>query len=548
MRITKKWNRKNYALLAAAMGLLWTGTAAAAPAIADNPGQVRENLERQQAAAEVENTAPNTVQAEGAASFTLTALTVTPDEALKFKAGDLAQITSRYEGTTVTLAELHKAAAEVTRYFRTHGYPAATAYLPEQRSAEGSINIAVATGRYGNITIDNRSKVKTAVIERLAKGLKSGEIVEGKSLESVLYNIIGLGGVKAGGLLQPGENRGESNLTIKVENGKAETYVLYVNNYGSRAAGRYRYGFTADWYEMGGIGDHLGLNGMISNARQKNFGIRYDLSTGHSGTRLGVGVSHANYELGAAAAILGAKGTATTYSIYGMTPVFRTTNEALNLNYGYDFRDMTDKFTALPAPLNRLDKKSNVGHIGISGFKKGKTTLFSYGLTGYGGNISGDTMLGDSGGFTKATLDMSIVQDIAPQWDILFKGSAQVTGNNLDSSEEMYLGGAQGVRAYPQGEGSGDKGFLATAELRYHVPSVKGLTLSTYFDMGQVSDETVGINRDTTLKGWGIGVTYTRPNDFFARFDYARRIGLGDNVSTDAQAKNRLWFMLGKIW
>lgn len=544
----KKLNRKKYALLAAAMGLMWTGTAAAAPAIPENPGVERENMERDRATADIENDIPGTVDTDSTASFTLQKLTIAPEDGLQGKEAELAAIAARYEGRTVTLSELNKAAADVTAYFRSHGYPAATAYLPEQKTSAGDITIAVAPGRYGTITIDNQSKAKTAVIERLAKGLKSGDIVEGKSLETALYNIIGLGGVKAGGLLQPGANKGESNLVIKVENGKAETYVLYVNNYGSKAAGRYRYGFTADWYELGGIGDHLGLNGMISNSRQKNFGIRYDLPTGHSGTRLGVGVSYANYELGAAAAILGAKGTATTYSLYGITPIFHTTNEALNLNYGYDFRDMTDKFTALPAPLNRRDKKSSAGHIGISGFKKGKTTLFSYGLTGYGGNVSGDTMLGDSGSFTKATLDMAIVQDIAPQWDIMFKGSAQVTGNNLDSSEEMYLGGAQGVRAYPQGEGSGDKGFLATAELRYHVPSVKGLTLSTYFDMGQVSDETVGIDRDTTLKGWGIGVTYTRPNDFFARFDYARRIGLGDNVSTDAQAKNRLWFMLGKIW
>lgn len=545
MKNTKKLNRKNYALLAAAMGLMWTGTAAAAPAIDDNPGQVREQLEQQQAAADVENTVPNAVQAESTASFMLNTLTITPDESLKFKAADLAQITSRYEGTTVTLAELNKAAAEVTRYFRAHGYPAATAYLPEQKSTEGSITIAVAPGRYGTITIDNQSKVKTAVLERLAKGLKNGALVEGRSLESVLYNIIGLGGVKAGGLLQPGANRGESNLTIKVENGKAETYVLYVNNHGSKAAGRYRYGFTADWYELGGIGDHLGLNGMISNARQKNFGLRYDLSMGHSGTRLGIGISHANYELGAAAAILGAKGTATTYSLYGTTPIYHTGHEALNLNYGYDYRDMTDKFTAVGV---RFDKKSSTGHIGLSGFKKGKTTLFSYGLTGYGGTVSGETMLGESGSFTKGTLDLSIVQDIAAQWDILIKGSAQITGNDLDSSEEMYLGGAGGVRAYPQGEGSGDKGVIATAELRYHVPGVKGLTLSTYFDAGNVSSETAGLNRDTTLKGWGIGVTYAKPNDFFARLDYARRIGLGDNTSNDAQARQRLWFMLGKIW
>ena len=50
------------------------------------------------------------------------------------------------------------------------------------------------------------------------------------------------------------------------------------------------------------------------------------------------------------------------------------------------------------------------------------------------------------------------------------------------------------------------------------------------------------------LKGWGIGVTYSHPGDYFLRLDWARRIGLANNASDDAKAKNRLWFMVGKVW
>ena len=51
-----------------------------------------------------------------------------------------------------------------------------------------------------------------------------------------------------------------------------------------------------------------------------------------------------------------------------------------------------------------------------------------------------------------------------------------------------------------------------------------------------------------TLKGWGIGVSYSRPGDYFVRLDWARRIGLGKNASDAAKAKNRFWFMVGKVW
>ncbi len=538
--------------LVAAMVFIWAGYAAAAPAIPENPGAVREKIERNQAGTDIKNVAPVPEKAGSSASFKLNKLTIKLEKGLKGKSKELDKIAAKYQGKAVTLNDLNDAAMEVTRYFRAHGYPAATAYLPEQKTKTGDITIKVAPGRFGTITIDNKSQVKDSAIKRLTKGIKKGKVVKGKTLETALYNIIGLGGVKAGGLLQPGNANGESNLTIKVENSKAETQVLYANNHGSRAAGRYRYGITADWYEMAGAGDHLGVNGMVSNARQKNVGIRYDQSVGHSGTRLGAGVSYGNYELGANAAALGAKGTATTYSLYGNTPLFHTSKEALNVTYGVDYRDMTDKLNSFNY---RMDKKSYNAHVGLSGMKKsGMNTTISYDLTGYAGHINGDYKLAgikgklnQAGGFSKGTANFTLVHKFAPQWDVLVKASAQVAGCDLDSSEEMYLGGAAGVRAYPQGEGSGDKGFTGTAELRYHVKNAPGLVLSSYLDAGRVRSKDAPDTRNTTLKGWGIGVTYARDNDYFVRLDYARRIGLGDNTSNDARAKQRIWFILGKV-
>ncbi|WP_218122882.1 YDG domain-containing protein [Selenomonas ruminantium] len=79
-----------------------------------------------------------------------------------------------------------------------------------------------------------------------------------------------------------------------------------------------------------------------------------------------------------------------------------------------------------------------------------------------------------------------------------------------------------------------------------HTP-VKGLTLSTYFDASWVKAEKSGSNA-TTLKGWGFGLTYAQPNDWFARIDYARRIGFADNLSRDAESRSRIWFMVGKVF
>ena len=154
---------------------------------------------------------------------------------------------------------------------------------------------------------------------------------------------------------------------------------------------------------------------------------------------------------------------------------------------------------------------------------------------------------GTEGSFTKGVLNLGVRQELGGRFHLNLKTQFQAAGDNLDSSEEIYLGGANGVRAYPQGEGSGDSGYLASVELVYRT-GIPHLDLSTYYDTGHVVYAHDGSDGGTTLSGWGIGVSYSCPGDYFLRLDWARRIGLARNASDEAQAKNRLWFMVGKVW
>ena len=186
--------------------------------------------------------------------------------------------------------------------------------------------------------------------------------------------------------------------------------------------------------------------------------------------------------------------------------------------------------------------------------QRGPQTSVQYNATLYTGKLVPDSEMADAlgtlgktkGHFTKGTLDVTAVQGLGKNFDMLLKLSGQKAASNLDSSEHIYLGGARGVRAYPQGEASGDEGLLGTLELRYHTP-VKGLVLSTYFDAGHVRIEKDD-HGSMTLKGWGIGLSYTKPNDWFARFDYARRIGSDDKMTEDARSRQRMWFIAGKVF
>ena len=79
-----------------------------------------------------------------------------------------------------TLTGLNETIRQITGYCRQHGYPAAAAYLPPQTSTAGVVILKVIPGRYGEVKIDNQSKLKESVIQGFLRGLtrEKGKIIQ----------------------------------------------------------------------------------------------------------------------------------------------------------------------------------------------------------------------------------------------------------------------------------------------------------------------------------------------------------------------------------
>ena len=86
------------------------------------------------------------------------------------------------------------------------------------------------------------------------------------------------------------------------------------------------------------------------------------------------------------------------------------------------------------------------------------------------------------------------LQRLSDRFSLYTQLQGQWADGNLDSSEKISLGGAYGVRAYPQGEASGDQGWLANLELRYALTDA--WQLSTFVDHGEVR-----LNKDAWSNG-----------------------------------------------
>jgi len=151
-----------------------------------------------------------------------------------------------------------------------------------------------------------------------------------------------------------------------------------------------------------------------------------------------------------------------------------------------------------------------------------------------------------NGNFSKFNFAYQRLQRITDQTSLLMATSGQYASKNLDSAEQFSLGGPSGVRAHPVGEGAGDDAILLTLEMRHILPGVRlagtPMQLSAFADMGhsKVRHNPLPIDTNNThnLNGVGVGVNFSKQDDYLLRLDWAFRIG---EKSSDDNQSNRIW-------
>lgn len=208
--------------------------------------------------------------------FQVSAITVKGDD-LPFSANDYAKMTKKYLNKDITLNDLNDLAISITKYVRNNGYVAAAAYIPQQEAKDGNILIRVLPGISGKIVVNNKSRLTPRKAKMLTSCLASGKIIKTHKLECILYGINDLGGLKATAVLSAGKDIGTTDVTIDIVDGKANNTVVYTGNYGAESVGRYRYGFMSAFNNVNNIGDKISVGALISNKRQHNYSLSYEV-------------------------------------------------------------------------------------------------------------------------------------------------------------------------------------------------------------------------------------------------------------------------------
>jgi len=463
-----------------------------------------------------------------------------------------------YEGKELTLGNLEDLANIISAAYLRAGYPLVRVYVPAQTLSGGVVKLSVVEARYGKVVLQNRSAVKDGPLQATLAPLQPGQPVSNYTLERSLLLLSDIPGAQASSAIRPGDESGTSDLVVDVTSAPRHTGTLGVDDYGNQYTGRAR---ATGSFAVNGLlheGDLLDFSAASSGGGMNYFqgGYRYLLDG--QGTTLRAGVSSLHYHLGDQLSSLDAYGSALVGSLTLTQPFVRNTAGNLYGQLEFDHKLLKDDIGLVGIDT---DRQANVWVATLAGDERDERGITNYNLGMSHGDIdytNGLTNLIDyitartQGSYNKYTFSLSRLQQLGNN-DALYAGfTQQWASKNLDSSEQLFLGGPNTVRGYDVGVLAGSQGNLLSLEYRHDftVPSVSGQWQARLFgDTGRLTVYKDRFERSINsgrLSSVGVGLNWTGPHRWTASASVAKPIGNAPDILTNANTKARLWVQVMK--
>jgi hemolysin activation/secretion protein len=481
---------------------------------------------------------------------------------------ELRGIVEPFIDTPMTYEQMLEIGMVVEQYYRKNNY-LARAILPPQDLTDGVLTVDVIESVFSKVEIEqeladlpNTQAHVEAIIDAQQR---TGEPLNTKSLDRALALANDLPGMSVQGSLRQGREAGETELLLKLYQGRTRQTELTLDNGGSRSTGAQRLMASFTWFNPNDLADLLSI--VAVHTQGSDYArLAYSVPVGVEGWRMGMNASIMKYEvIEGEKGVVGAVGKAVTQGLEWLYPLIRSDNSSATVALTADLKEF--KNTSAQNIL-MSDYQSKTLAAQISGFYRdlnpgGGTGTYSLQLS------HGELILDGSadmqknmdrtgaqtdGPFNKLKVSGTWQQAITPQTSAFVSYTGQLADKNLDSSEKMQLGGMNGVRAYPTGEGSGTDGQLIQLEMRHITDS--GVTLTGFYDWGMVwqfhDTQFPGApkHNDLIYKGFGASVGYTTSSGLTLKATWARKDGDNPNPTQTGKDqdgtrdRNRYWLQL----
>lgn len=460
-----------------------------------------------------------------------------------------------YVGRSIDFSELQNAAAMAALAYRDRGY-VATVSIPKQELEDGVVTLKVSEARYGGAKIDPMSDGRIhseLILARIEHAMKVEKAVNTNVLDRAVLLLNDLPGASVQSGLAEGRNEGETEVVLQSARKPLVSGSAAVDQMGSLSTGAQRELVDIALNSPTGRGEQCTLS--LMHTEGTRYGrAGFSLPVGLTGARAGVNASALEYavidgpqvlsKLTGASSSVGAdlsypivRSQQANLYVSGSVTAKRFDNYARQLLMrSYESQIAAGTLTGnwfdslLGGASNQASATVSVGRLDI------KDPLS---LLGDQSRLAGPHTNGE---FRKLNASFTRNQALANGWSVFASASAQVASKNLDSSEKFYLGGPNGVRAYPNSEGGGSSGELLQLELRKRLSDL--FELRFFHDEGrvrQVVDPYLGNPTPNILhyRGHGLAVIVSLPKSLTLSFAWSRRIGENPNPLPGAATPKR---------
>lgn len=468
---------------------------------------------------------------------------------------------AEYLNRPLSFAQLQAATTAVAQVYRQAGW-IVRAYLPQQDIVGGVVTIQIVEAVFGGAKLEGPPAQRVS-LKQIQRGLDAhqseGAPLNADAIDRALLLADDLPGVSVTGSLRQGAQPSQTELVIKLTDEPLLMGEATLDNAGSRSTGAQRLSANLNFTSPLELGDLLSAN-LIHTEGSDYLRLGGTLPVGANGWRMGANASAMNYRLVAPEfAALNSKGSSNSIALEASYPLIRSRLQNLYFSASAEhknFDNQANGATATRYGANALSLSLSGNHFdkaGGGGANSASLTL-THGQIDLGGspNQAADAASSQTdGSYSKLRYSLSRQQVITDVLSLFGALSGQWASKNLDSSEKFYLGGTNGVRAYPSSEAGGALGQLINLELRWRMP--QGFNLAAFYDYGQVA---VNPNNsfagapalnDYSLKGAGLTLAWQGSAGLSAKVTWAQRIGNNPNPTNTGHDQDgslttdRLW-------
>jgi hemolysin activation/secretion protein len=476
------------------------------------------------------------------------------------------EVLNPYVGKSLTFDDLQKVVQILIEQYKQSDW-IVRAYLPKQEVGNGEIVIQVVEAKFGGTSFENtkKSRISEARMLAMVESVQQKErFIRSGAIDRVLLLLDDVPGVGVTGNLVEGKGEGQTDLLLKIVDKPLLNGYATVDNTGSASTGPNKFSSSATLNSLLGFGDQLQAS-VVRTTGSAFARFAFSAPIGYDGMRAGVHYSTMNYKLVGSFSGLSATGSVKDGGLDLSYPLVRGPSQNLNVTLVGSHKELNNYATGIATSTYTMDT-TNLTYSGNSsdewsgGGMNAGSLSFSSGYVNLNGSInqpSDAQTYQTAGKYFHTNLNLSREQNLNDQLTAYASYAAQYANKNLDSSEKMYLGGANGVRAYPTNEGGGAAGQIATFELRERLDEHWNLT--GFYDYGKikqyqinldVNNNPLSVNSPNTyaLQGYGATVGWRSVGGTDIKATVAKRVGenpaanLTTKMDSDGTYRNpRIW-------